>query len=88
MSRVAILLVALTSVVPPGLAGAVSAPVDRLPDLAMARPTDLRMQVDATGRRLLRFTTMIVNIGEGPLETRAVRALRPDRRDAREATHL
>ena len=39
----------------------------------MARPTDLRMLTTSTGRRLLRFTTTIVNIGAGPFETRAAR---------------
>lgn len=46
---------------------------DLLPDLAMARPLDLRIQTSTSGRRLLRLTTMIVNIGDGPLETRASR---------------
>jgi hypothetical protein len=43
---------------------------DRLPDLGMARLSDL--SIDTTtipGRRLLRFTTIIVNIGAGPFET-------------------
>jgi hypothetical protein len=39
----------------------------------MSRPTDLQLQTTATDRRLLRFTTMIVNIGTGPFETRALR---------------
>lgn len=73
MRVVVLLLLALTWLAPPGSTVTVSAPVDRLPDLAMARPTDLRVQVSANGHRLLRFTTMIVNIGEGPLETRAAR---------------
>jgi len=51
---------------------AAPAGTDRLPDLAMARPSNLRM-VTTTGHRLLRFTTMIVNIGDGPFETRAAR---------------
>jgi hypothetical protein len=46
---------------------------DRLPDLAMARPLDLRIQTSTNGRLLLRLTTMIVNIGDGPFETRASR---------------
>ena len=43
---------------------------DRLPDLGMAPLTDL--SIDTTtipGRRLLRFTTVIVNVGQGPFET-------------------
>ncbi len=50
-----------------------AAPVDRLPDLAMAYPTELRIQTTASGARRLRFTTMIVNIGDGPFETRSSR---------------
>ena len=51
---------------PPGAAAA----ADRLPDLGMAQLHDL--SIDTTtipGRRLLRFTTVIVNIGAGPFET-------------------
>jgi hypothetical protein len=46
-----------------------AAPGDRLPDLAMADPTELRIEVGASGARRIRFTTMIVNIGAGPFET-------------------
>jgi hypothetical protein len=49
---------------------AAAATTDRLPDLGMARLRDL--SIDTTtilGRRLLRFTTVIVNIGAGPFET-------------------
>jgi hypothetical protein len=52
---------------------AAAAPVDRLPDLAMAYPTELRIQTQSNGTRRLRFTTMIVNIGDGPFETRSSR---------------
>jgi hypothetical protein len=48
--------------------------IDRLPDLAMARPVELSLSSSADGRRRLRFTSSIVNIGEGPFETRASRA--------------
>ena len=51
----------------PPVAGAAA---DRLPDLGMARLRDL--SIDTTtrpGRRLLRFTTIIVNTGAGPFET-------------------
>ena len=50
-----------------------TAAVDRLPDQAMARPLDLRLERSADGRRRLRFTTSIVNIGDGPFETRSTR---------------
>jgi len=55
-----------------GAARASAAAGDRLPDLAMARPLDIQLQI-MDGRRRLRFTTMIVNIGDGPFETRASR---------------
>jgi hypothetical protein len=61
---VAVAVLALSR--PPGAAAA----TDRLPDLGMARLRDL--SIDTTtipGRRLLRFTTVIVNIGAGPFET-------------------
>jgi hypothetical protein len=53
--------------------GVAAAPADRLPDLAMSYPTDLRIQTAANGARRLRLTTMIVNIGRGPFETRSSR---------------
>jgi hypothetical protein len=38
-----------------------------LPDLRMAKPTDVRL-VRVGGRRLIRFTTIIVNEGRGPMD--------------------
>jgi hypothetical protein len=46
---------------------------DRLPDLAMAMPSELRIEIASAGVRRLRFTGVIVNIGSGPFETRASR---------------
>jgi hypothetical protein len=40
----------------------------RLPDLAVLAPRDFRIVVRDSGRRLLRFTTIIVNIGKGPFQ--------------------
>jgi hypothetical protein len=40
----------------------------RLPDLAVLAPRDFRIVVPDSGRRLLRFTTIIVNIGRGPFQ--------------------
>jgi len=40
--------------------------VDKLPDLAMLAPFDVRLETSPTGRRLLRFSTVLVNIGSGP----------------------
>jgi hypothetical protein len=62
--------VAVVAVLALGRPPTAAAAVDRLPDLGMARLRDL--SIDTTtrpGRRLLRFTTVIVNIGAGPFET-------------------
>jgi hypothetical protein len=40
----------------------------RLPDLAVLAPRDFQIVVRDSGRRLLRFTTIIVNIGNGPFQ--------------------
>lgn len=40
----------------------------RLPDLAVLAPFDFRIQITKSGRRLLRFSTVIVNIGSGPFQ--------------------
>jgi len=37
-----------------------------LPDLAMLAPFDFRIEISPTGRKLLRFATVLVNIGKGP----------------------
>jgi hypothetical protein len=55
----------LATVVPPT---PVSAASDRLPDLKSARITDLRIVRTSSGRRLLRFTSMMWNRGAGPFE--------------------
>jgi hypothetical protein len=56
----------LTLARPP--AGAAAA--DLLPDLGMARLQDFSTDTTTiSGRRLLRFTTIIVNVGAGPFET-------------------
>jgi len=39
-----------------------------LPDLAMVAPYDFRIVFPGDGRRLLRFTTISVNIGAGPFQ--------------------
>lgn len=52
----------------------VSAASDKLPDLRIARVTDFTIQRTSSGRRLLRFSGMMVNVGKGPLEVRARRA--------------
>jgi hypothetical protein len=50
--------------------GAVAAPTasaaDRLPDLGMARIGDVKVEMSG-GRTLLRYTSIIVNAGAGPI---------------------
>src|SRR3954454_14890490 len=53
----------------PIAAAHVGAPGDLAPDIAMAKLDRLRVDVNTIkGRRLLRFRTKVVNIGDGPLE--------------------
>ena len=56
-------------------ASPVSAATDKLPDLGMARLQDIDIVKTADGRRLLRFTTIIVNMGAGAFE---IHGQRPD----------
>lgn len=64
----------------PGLAATPSAPPapaapavrDRLPDLRMLTPREIRI-VREEGHRVLRFTTIFVNVGAGPFEVRGRR---------------
>ena len=46
---------------------------DVLPDLRMARLQDLQIQSTRNGRKLLRFDTIIVNVGNGAFEARGSR---------------
>jgi Lysyl oxidase len=62
-------LLALALVLP---AGGASAASDRLPDLAMAKLQNI-VTDQADGRRLLRFSAIIVNVGSGPMEVRSDR---------------
>ena len=50
-----------------------AAPVDLLPDLAMTYPSEMRIETIPRGDRRLRLTSVIVNIGDGPFETRSSR---------------
>ena len=51
-----------------------SAATDRLPDLGMAHPRNLQIQNTSDGRKLLRFDSIVVNVGAGPLELYGQRA--------------
>ena len=68
------LLALFSAIAPPA---GVHAATDRLPDLRASRPTDLRITTTSSGRRLLRFTSQMVNYGAGPFE---VRGRRPNSR--------
>jgi hypothetical protein len=62
--------VAVAAVLALGRPPAAGAAADRLPDLGMARLRDLSIDTATLpGRRLLRFSTVIVNVGAGPFET-------------------
>ena len=61
---------ALVVLVPSVPAGAVS---DRLPDLGMAHPKDLKIEKTLNGRKLLRFSSIVVNVGAGPFEVHGER---------------
>lgn len=49
-------------------------PADRLPDLAFAPLRDVHIQTTPSGRRLLLYSVLIVNVGNGPFEVRAQRS--------------
>jgi hypothetical protein len=53
---------------------ATASAADRLPDLGMARLSDFRVEKTGSGRTLLRYTTIIVNVGQGRFELRGQRS--------------
>ena len=55
-----------------GPASAAAAPRELLPDLRMELPTQLTLE-RADGHYWLRFSAMIANVGDGPLEVRSTR---------------
>jgi hypothetical protein len=57
------------------LASPAKAASDLLPDLGMARLTDLKIEKTPDRRKLLRFSSIVVNVGDGPFE---VHGQRPD----------
>lgn len=56
------------------IAPAVASADDGLPDLAMAPLRDFTIERAADGRRLLRYTATVVNIGQGRFQVRGARA--------------
>nr|MBA3779932.1 hypothetical protein [Chloroflexota bacterium] len=67
---VQMLVLALGAMAPAG-AGAIHD--DRLPDLRMLTPREFHTQTYA-GQRRLRFSTIMVNVGQGPFEVRGRRS--------------
>jgi Lysyl oxidase/S-layer homology domain len=63
---------ALLALVPAWSAPPAVAAADRLPNLKAARPSDFHI-VMLNGRRVLRFTSILVNVGAGPMEVLARR---------------
>ena len=51
----------------------VAAASDRLPDLRMAKLQDLKIEKASDGRKLLRFSSIVVNVGAGSFEARGQR---------------
>lgn len=81
MKRIVVLLVAVAIAVPwislsafsparPALAAS-----DSLPDLGMAKLKDFRIEKRSGGQRLLRFSSIVVNVGDGKFE---LHGSRPD----------
>ena len=56
------------------LSSSAGASSDLLPDLRMLRLTDLKIEKTSEGRKLLRFSSIIVNVGDGPLQVHGQRA--------------
>lgn len=57
-----------------GPSGTAAAATDRLPDIGMARFADLTIQKTSDGRKLLRFSSFVVNVGAGKFEVKGHRA--------------
>lgn len=74
VSVAAIALALLTLVVVQAPSRPAHAATDRLPDLGMLHPNELRIQNTSDGRKLLRFASVIVNVGAGPFELHGKRA--------------
>jgi hypothetical protein len=67
--RLAALLFAAALLLP-SAAGSAQASQDLLPDLVTRVPTKVFVQIGKHGRRVVRFSNEIVNVGIGPLELR------------------
>jgi len=84
-ARLSLLVSLLTlALLAPG--GRASAASDRLPDLAMAKLRHIGTKT-IDGRRLLRFSAIIVNVGDGPFELRSRRTTTRSRWSTRQVIH-
>ena len=63
---------ALLATAPGWAAPTAAAAADRLPNLKAARPSDFHIAT-VNGRRVLRFTSILINVGAGPMEVLANR---------------
>ena len=71
IAHICVAAILAVATLPAALPGAASAAAELLPDLQMAAPYSIQIQVRTNGTKLLRFGTIAWNVGEGPLEVRA-----------------
>jgi hypothetical protein len=69
LRRLAVLSLAPALLLPSAVASTAS-PRDLLPDLVTRKPGKIYLQVTKRGKRLVRFSNEVVNVGSGPLELR------------------
>jgi hypothetical protein len=69
LARLAVLLLAPALLLPSAAAGT-GASHELLPDLVTRKPFKVFLQVTPRGKRLVRFSNELVNVGAGPLELR------------------
>jgi lysyl oxidase len=74
VAAIAIALALVTLVVLQAPSRPAYAVTDSLPDLGMAHPRNLLIQNTSDGRKLLRFDSIVVNVGTGPFELHGQRA--------------
>lgn len=67
-SRLAIAAIFAAFLVGPNVRTAAAAEELLLPDLAMLAPFQFHITTSSSGRKLMRFTTVMVNIGRGPFQ--------------------
>ena len=68
LTRLALATVVSTLVLGQVAVAQATTPTLVLPDLTMLAPSDVRIELPGDGRRLLRFTTIAVNLGPGPFQ--------------------